>query len=85
MASIFFSKLGGFPTRQCLCHKPDLHRLTIQKLHVHAEGYRIGDKPGFRFHRIIRKPHALSTEVSYKEPKVNYSSMAYFEIFFIRV
>ncbi|KAJ0447903.1 putative beta-amylase [Helianthus annuus] len=70
MASIFFSKLGGFPTRLCLCHETALHRFTIQK-RVHAVGNRIGDKPGFRFHRIIRKPHALATEVSYKEPKAS--------------
>ncbi|KAM0049469.1 putative beta-amylase [Helianthus debilis subsp. tardiflorus] len=70
MASIFFSKLGGFPTRLCLCHETALHRFRIQK-RVHAVGNRIGDKPRFGFHRIIRKPHALATEVSYKEPKAS--------------
>ncbi|KAI3795415.1 hypothetical protein L1987_38068 [Smallanthus sonchifolius] len=68
MSSMLFPELGGFPTRRRLCRQREVHPKTIQK-HVHAVGHGIWERPGFGFRRIIRKPHALATEVSFKEPK----------------
>ena len=69
-----FPKLVGFTSKRCLRSQLIIHRKTIR---VHAVGHGIGEKLGFGFRRIIRKPHALAIDVSFKEPKVNYSFNVY--------
>lgn len=70
MASIVCQKLGVLPPNGRLCRQLELHPKTTQIIMQTVE-HGFGKNPGFGFNRIIRKPHALATEVSLKEPKVN--------------
>lgn len=77
MASIVCPKLGIVAPRPGLCHQPELHPQTTQKS-MQAVGYGFADNPGFGFRGLIKKPHALATDVSFKDPKVNCSHWFFF-------
>lgn len=70
MASIVCPKLGAVPTGQRSSRQPELHLKTMQKS-TQPVGYRVRENLGFGFRRTIKTPHALATEVSFKEPEAS--------------
>ncbi|KAL8267757.1 hypothetical protein R6Q59_001555 [Mikania micrantha] len=66
MISMVFPKLvGSFTSRRGLSRQAGLPK------HVQRVGHGVGVKPEFGLNRIIRKPHALATQVSFKESKAS--------------